>query len=181
MKPPGDRGRVQALVSPAESNHRSSMNTFDGAERQVPPESSLPSLLLPTSPPSFSFFVSFQVCDCGCGEGKRTSAATRSFHIAMNIPLKQLHGSTRADFAHLFLKTPGCQDFEILLLSRKAVTWKAVPRGPECQGLAGHVGRCSMPPFLRGRGGETAGTRPATKLKANFVRPLQRGTLQRYC
>jgi len=46
----------------------------------------------------------------------------------MIIPLKQLHGSTRADFAHLFLKTPGCQDFEILLLSRKAETCTS-PRG----------------------------------------------------
>ena len=175
MKPPGDRRRVQALVSPAEGNHRSCMNTFDGAEWQVPAESSLPSSLLPTFSPSL------QVWYCGCGEGKPTSAATRSFDIAMNIPLKQLHGSTRADIAHLFLKTPGCQDFEILLMSRKAVTWSALPRGPECQGLAGHAGRCSVPPFLRGRGGETAGTRPATKPKADFVRPLQRGSLQRYC
>ena len=57
----------------------------------------------------------------------RPLAAARSFQIGVPPALQQLHGSTRADIAQLFPKTPGCQDFDCFLI-------RVRPRNPHAKG-----------------------------------------------
>jgi hypothetical protein len=59
--------------------------------------------------------------------GNRPLAAAGSFQIIMKTALQQLHGSTRADIAQIFPKTPGCQDFDCSLM-------RVRPRNPDAQG-----------------------------------------------